>query len=226
MKMMGYELLGIFDLVLVGEDPGTTHSLVAYFEIEKSIFQLFKQEFMRRGVQRISKLQSIRINILGFFFWKQMHNDFTNNQIIEISKKFNIEKDCVKYCNEIILKQWDMSKPLWEVHFCQQYKHDSSVFFIKMHHTLTDSIGFVSFMSCILDKECSLTMKKKFEIVGPVMKQFYRVASIPYCTYKTMLMRKLSSDPETKKINVRVDHPGVKNKFYCSEEFPFDKIMK
>lgn len=119
-----------------------------------------------------------------------------------------------------------MSKPLWEVHFCQNYKNNTSVFFIKMHHTLTDSIGFVSFMSCILDKECSLTMKKKFEKVGPIMKQLYRIASIPYCTYKTMNMGKLSSDPEAMKINVRAGQPGARNKFYCSEEFAFDKITK
>jgi len=38
-------------------------------------------------------------------------------------------------------------KPQWEMHLCEDYSKDTSVLFMRMHHSFTDGVGYVSMMS-------------------------------------------------------------------------------
>jgi len=43
---------------------------------------------------------------------------------------------------------------LWEMQFADNtLKNKPSYLFVRMHHSFTDSIGFVSLMSCLLDNQ-------------------------------------------------------------------------
>jgi len=53
----------------------------------------------------------------------------------------------VKYINNLNNQHMHRDKPLWEMHFYENYTAETSILFMRMHHSFTDGVGYVSMMS-------------------------------------------------------------------------------
>lgn len=119
-----------------------------------------------------------------------------------------------------------LNKPLWEIHFVENFSEDTSVVLMRINHTFTDATGFISLMSCLNDDKYKLKIDKKFPQVSWAMQIFYALFGPLYCLYLGGVMKFLSTDSNTKKINELTRKNSYKNKFYISEEIPFQDIRK
>ena len=84
------------------------------------------------------------------------------NQFMKWKENIKTRDDYINYSKILIREHMDYSKPLWEFHVIENYSDDMSDVIFRMHHSLSDGVGFVSMMSCVNDDKFSLKINKEF----------------------------------------------------------------
>lgn len=106
-------------------------------------------------------MRTILKKYLGFYFWKEVTEEFANKQIMQLEMDLKSEDDCMAYLNKIARTEIDITKPRWEFRHVENYTKDKSVVFFRMHHGWCDGVGFVSLMSALTDNQFTTKLTKQ-----------------------------------------------------------------
>lgn len=158
--------------------------------------------------------------------WKDLTVEDAKSQIKRCTKKIANEDDILKYSNELITTKMDFNKPLWELHLAEDYPGGRSILFARIHHAFSDGVGFVSFMSCILDNPYKLSMKKKIEPKGFLSEMFYTFFGPLYSLHMTNKLKALSSDPQGNKITETTMEKRQPDRIFMTKEIDFNSVTK
>jgi hypothetical protein len=124
-------------------------------------------------------------------------------------------------------QRMDRSKPLWDFHLVQNYTKDTSVLFLRMHHSFTDGVGYVCLMSFLNDEKFNTKTAKK--IPEPTFFQNALLwATMPFVVlYTTYKASKIKTDDQAAKIRELKGGDDFKTKLYASEQlFSFEALRK
>ena len=105
----------------------------------------------------------VLVEKLGFKFWKDIHPDKALEQVIKCTKPIKSSEEWMEYACEIMQEYMDFSRPLWEFHLVEDFSEDLSAVIVRMHHSFTDGIGFVSMMSWLNDDQFKFKIDKRFK---------------------------------------------------------------
>ena len=221
----GYLRMNYGDLTMFYEMKKVNHNLAGYFILDKIDFESFRNHVYDRAVKNVHKLRSIADNLLGVLVWKDMGAENAKAQLKKCEAKLESEEQCQNYIEELLNKDMDFSKPLWEFILCEDYSKTESVVLVRMHHALTDGNGYVSLMSCINDEQYKLKLDKEFPKPNIFMDIFFTIVGPIYSLYLVAKFFLRSSDSNAKKVNDLKCEDTFRNKLYASDSrIPFDKI--
>lgn len=117
-------------------------------------------------------------------------------------------------------------KPLWEMYLLENYSENESIVFVRMHHSFTDGVGYVSLMSCINDEKYKIKMDKKFPEAGLVERVLLAIATPFYIAILLITFTGIRTDKNAAKVRKLRGKDDFKNKFYLSEQIPFKDTRK
>ena len=120
----------------------------------------------------------------------------------------------------------DKNKPLWEIHILENYNKDSSIMCFVFQHSLLDAVGFVSFISAILDTQFSLRMKKKFTKISLKWKIICLIFGPLYTAYMSTRFKMFKSDKEAARMTEKTNYNTYQKNLYCTREIDFEKVKK
>lgn len=223
---LGYVRLNFGDLMMSYEHPDVNHNIGGYFTLKKTDFESFKKEIYNRGIVHIRKLSQVKVHHLGIGFWKDTNFDVAKAQIMKCKENIKTDEQCVEHINKLVNERMPFDRPLWEMHLLENYSEDSSVLFMRMHHSFTDAMGFVSMMSFLNDDQFRLKIDKKFPRISIFMHIFFAIVGPIYVLYIILQLIFLPNDNEVAKINELKQKDTFNNKFYASEELPFASLKK
>lgn len=188
-------------------------------------------------------MRTAAISLCGFKFWKSISEAETKKQIFDHDEHIKNENEILRILNSKLIEPFfdtrnSEGKILWECHFYSNYESDSSAIILKFHHSFTDGVGILSLISNLLDNEYEIKLRKNFEPIAWYKWVPYMIIAIPlalclehYPLLKSLFTHfdtrgKLISDPRSALVNQLMREGSYLNTLYCSEELPFDKIMK
>ena len=183
---LGYQILNAGDLFMSFEAPGRNHNIGGYFLIKKIGFEEIKNEIYTKAVVNLRRFRQIQVERLGFKFWMDISAVDCKGQIKKIGRKLKTTQEWVDYTAELLDEYMDYSKPLWEFHILEDYSKDESLVIVKMHHSFTDGVGFVSIMCLMNDEENRFKMPKMFK-EATIATKIKRLLMTPYFLYFTYL---------------------------------------
>ena len=108
----------------------------------------------------------------------------------------------------------------------EDYSCDSSVVFFRVDHTFADGVGIISLISCLLDNEFSIKMKKKFEPLSLLWQIIYTVTGQYHFNLRARRERLMQPDPSATKMDALTKQHKSENIHFVSEEFDFGLITK
>lgn len=85
--------------------------------------------FLNKGVLKFKRLRSIWIKRLGLWFFKEIDAELARNQVKRIDAEIHSQKDINEYLAKLTTKDFDKSKPLWEIHVIEDYDENTSLIF-------------------------------------------------------------------------------------------------
>ena len=125
---------------------------MGYIEIKKIDFKTLRdRNLYQKGIMNIRKLRQIPINIFGFYLWKDIDSDEAIKQVSLMNDTFKSESDVIDYWNKWAHKKIPYSQPQWEMKLVENYSEDTSLLFIKCHHSLTDGMGILTLFAFLND---------------------------------------------------------------------------
>lgn len=117
-------------------------------------------------------------------------------------------------------------RPLWEYRLLEDFTEDTSILFIRMHHSFTDGIGYVSLMSCINDEKYKTTSKKKIPKYNIFMNALIFILSPFLILYNLPKIRSFQTDQKAAFVREIKGQETYKNKYYASDYIPFEDVKK
>jgi len=227
LSRMGYEIFRFNDIThVIQEDSKTFSNIVVYMEIDKLDADTLKKHVYSKDVINVRRVNQGITNKFGFCLWKDLPKEQCASQVKKCTKNIDNEQGIVEFCNELITTKMDYDKPLWEMHVLENYSSEKSIIFVRVHHAFSDGIGFVSFISCLLDKPYSLSMKKKFVQNSFISEAFYTLFGPIYAIHCTNKLKALSSDSQGGKVTETTEEQRQPDKIFLSKEFSFKSVVK
>ena len=148
----GYQFAVGQDIIHFFDSEKAIPNLVGYMEIKKiDFFQLASVNLYKKGIMNIRKLRQIPVNIFGFFLWKDIDSDQAIKQVSKIDDSFESENDVIAYWNKWAHEKIPYTRPQWEIKLIENYSEETSLLFIKCHHSLTDGMGILTLFAFLND---------------------------------------------------------------------------
>ena len=116
--------------------------------------------------------------------------------------------------------------PWWDINFLEDYSCDCSVVFFRVDHTFADGVGIISLISCLLDNEFRIKMKKKFEPLSLLWQIIYTVTGQYHLNLLIIREWLMHADPSASKMSALTKEQKSENIHFVSEEFDFGLITK
>ena len=82
---------------------------------------------------------------------KDVDPELTRGLVKRIDAEIHTDKDIFEYQAKLTSNEFDMRKPLWEVHVIENYDENTSVIFIVVHHLIADGMGILSLITFMND---------------------------------------------------------------------------
>lgn len=222
---IGYVRLSGVDYAQIFSWEGYNRNMIGYFVYDKMKFEDFKQIVAKKAIKNIRKLRSVYTESFGMAFWKDIDIEIATKQITEIEENLNNVQDILNYCNRVGSEGFPPNSPMWEMKFLENYNQDESVLVIKLHHCLTDALGYLALLSTINDS--SYTLKLPFKIDVPLWAKIYYTILMPYYAFvKVPSLSQNKTDPETKQFGDYKNSNTTNLKFFVSEWVELDKVKK
>lgn len=158
--------------------------------------------------------------------WQDISVEEAKKQVIKVTKSFKSEEECLEYWNDLLNQQMDFSRPLWEFHLCENYTKDTSIVFVKMHHALSDGVGFVCLMSLLNDDQFKVKSNKNIKPPTFLQSILLYLLSPFYGLFLMYNFMKTRTDKSAAKMRELIGEDDHLNKFYISELVPFQSIRK
>ena len=237
-KMFGYEPISFVDIGMGFEKGDCTNNVVSYFEVGRVDIDSVKKRIYEKGILKLPQLRYIRNDILGLGLFKveaanetispelYFNSPFHKSQIKRVKKEVRDEQGVIDYCSGLAQYKFDMSKPLWECHVQENYTKDTSLLFFVFQHSLLDAVGYCSFISCILDNQFEIKMKKKFPPITWYWRLAYLVFGLIFTTYMSARYKMLKSDEGAAKVAEKIDATTDQKNCYSTVELDFEAVRK
>ena len=158
-------------------------------------FTEFKKMFKERGVS-LPRFRQRLTKCFGAYYWETLTDQefeaVVDSLIIDLSKSpLNSEKEVNDFMAKQMMTRDPFEIPQWRVFFQENYCQDSSLLLIKIHHTLSDGHGLLSYINSITDEPQDLMAQvpsppawKKFILYLTVpfyfLKMFFFVITFPF----------------------------------------------
>lgn len=223
---LGYQPVPFVDIGMEFEKKDGTNNLVAYFEVESLDLDSVKKRIYEQGISKIKNLRYVRSDILGLALFKIATEEEAKLQIKRVNKEVKTDQEVLDYCSHLAQYKIDRSKPNWECHVQENYTKNTSLVFFVMQHGLIDAVGYASLMSCLLDNQFKLKMKKKFTPISFAWKVFYCVFALPYTSYMSLKYKMIKSDDGAEKVQEQTDPNTLQKNVYSTVELDFAAVKK
>jgi Wax ester synthase-like Acyl-CoA acyltransferase domain len=123
---------------------------------ERLPFDKFKEQMITKMVMRFPKLRRRVVQYLGDHYLVDVGILEATKQIIEGQETINNEKDICGFLDRNLTKRLDINKPLWEVHYFENYggeKSNESLLILICHHSIGDGLSAQSALMCCSDED-------------------------------------------------------------------------
>jgi hypothetical protein len=196
-KLFNFELAKCMDAFMFLEDEKTPNGIIACLLVEKVSIKEIKEDLWT-AVSKFRRMKQIPVKVFNDWYWyedqKFSDKDFIlrNNFILIEDNLIKNELDLARFCEKEFTKVLPHSKPLYEIHFQENYSEDDSLIIFKYHHGLGDGTSLVFFLSYLcedMDMGKYITNKKfgfiqKFLLyaLSPyyLIRDFYKVYTNKY----------------------------------------------
>lgn len=144
------------------------------------IFDKFEAEAIvstfKLRIEKFPRLKQKVHKFLGHFYWKNM----TPKEFAHVEKNLYIDLKDERITNEeqlgeflsseIMIKE-PLNTPQWRLMYKEDFMEGKSLIILKLHHTLTDGYGLMTFLSNIADntKEITFGHLPKYSLVHKVL---------------------------------------------------------
>ena len=182
--------------------------------------------FFNIGVKKIRRLRQIWVRKYGFWFFKDTDPELARNWVKKIDAEVHTQKDINEYLAKLSTKDYDKSKPLWEVHVIEDYDENTSVVFVSMHHLLSDGMGIISMITFLNDSHNPNNITQFREI--PFF--YYYILPILYTPYG--LLRYIyeglntKGDPNMYPFLLKTGKQSMKKEYYETKYYELADIKK
>ena len=130
----------------------TKSCFIAYLKVGKiKTEDLRDKYFMNLAVQKFRRFRQIWVRKYGFWFLKDVDSELGRNQVKRIDADIHTQKDIFEYQAKLTSNEFDMNKPLWEVHVIEDYDDETSIIFIVVHHLIADGMSMMSLITFMND---------------------------------------------------------------------------
>jgi diacylglycerol O-acyltransferase len=122
---------------------------------------LREKYFYKKAIKNHRRLRQIWVKFFGFWFFKDVPSKLAKEQVKKIDQNVNCQEDINTYMAKNMVKEFDRSKPLWEIHVIEDYDEDTSMVFFFMHHIIADGMSMVNLMTLMNDNHNPEEMDKR-----------------------------------------------------------------
>lgn len=112
---------------------------------------LREKYFYEKAIKTHRRLRQIWVKFFGFWFFKDVPSIGAKMQVKKIEEKVRCQEDINAYMAKSMVKEFDMSKPLWEIHVIEDYDENTSIVFFIMHHLIGDGMSMINLTAFMND---------------------------------------------------------------------------
>ena len=167
LDIFGYQRVVLGDLFCSIEPTNANHSGCTIYIMERLKFEEFKEQMIKRALMKIRRFSQVMVTRFGIKLWKDVDPRSQVDNIIKSNVKWNSIENLKDYANKLAEEfKLEESKPMWNYVFIEDYQEDKSAVMHVSHHSITDGIGFWSFMTTIDDEPFTHTINKTSCIIS------------------------------------------------------------
>ena len=149
---LGYEFAAGSDIIHLYDSDTTPHNCLIYWEMDKIKFEDLKEQgFESWALKNIKKFSQVPVNILGFWFWKDVSPKIALNQI-QKCETIHSQEELLQYSSKLINIKMPEGTPQWCVKFVEDYTSDKSLAILVFHHSFSDGNGMVNSLTFFSDE--------------------------------------------------------------------------
>lgn len=141
----GYRFAIGNDIVHMFDTDEVPHNCLLVLEMEEISYETLRDKgFYDIAICKIEKFRQIPVNILGFFFWKDIEKEIAKKQFQRCEADIQTHDQLLDYASKYIGTRMPLDRPQWEVKFVEKYRENRSVVMIKFQHCFTDGGGMLN----------------------------------------------------------------------------------
>jgi len=191
----------------------------------KTTFAEFKKMIKERGVSLLRFRQRLT-KCFGAYYWETLTDaEFDavfDSLIVDLSKSpMRSEAEVNKFLAKEMMTRDPFDIPQWRIFFQESYGQDSSLFILKVHHTVCDGHGLISYVNSITDQPQDLWANIRNP---PAWKKLMLYLTVPYYFLKMSLLVITSAFPNNP---LHRGQPNSGNKvILTSRDFPLGQLKE
>lgn len=117
-------------------------------------------------------------------------------------------------------------RPFWEMRFCENYSKDTSLLVVRIHHSFTDALGFLSLCSLVNDEKFKLKMASKFPKPNFFINILFKLVA-PFIIFsKAPEAQGYKTDDQAAKIRELTEKDCGRAKLYATKGFKFSDLRQ
>ena len=150
----GYEFARGNDIVHMYDLEHAPHNCFVFWEMDKISFDELKYKgFKNWAIKNLRKFRQIPVNVLGFWFWKDVDESLALEQVKMCNEDIHSQEDLLKYGDKLINVKIPVDKPQWYIEHIEDYKPNKSACVMIYHHWFTDGVGLANALLFFNDEE-------------------------------------------------------------------------
>lgn len=217
--LFNYKQVKIFDQVFLREHRNNQILIITSLITEK-----LNQEDFFKLVERIKQIPKMRYKLkefLGDFFWYEDKNyDYKRN--LHILHSVNNSEEKMRFIERQFSLKLDMTIPLWQIFFQENFEDNQSMIILKYHHGLGDGISLVSLISNLCD-DFQIFKNASLKSV-PLYKKVLLFLLSPYYTYKSIPEKEKNFHDPLRKENYLMNGGNIQ--LAMTRRYSFDKLRQ
>jgi len=187
--------------------------------------QFLEKYFFTRGIKKFRRLRQILVRKYGFWFFKDVDSELSRKQVKSCSG-IHTKQDIHDFMARLCERDYDYTKPLWEIHVVEDYSEDESVIFIRVNHVLSDGMGIMSLFTFMNDNHNPENITQFREIpffYNYVMPMLYSPLGL---VRFVMAGLKTKSDPNMTPFHLKNGTQSMKKKYFETKYYELSDLRK